>query len=95
MILVKNLKFLPSLFVCLYVFIGLDILFDDVLNRKTKRFLGCKNVILTCVCFSLNQALYFLVIIFPKELPINVVKNFKFFSTLFYRGEKNNRYIVR
>ena len=36
MILVKNLKFLPSLFVCLYVFIGLDILFDDVLERKKK-----------------------------------------------------------
>ena len=47
MILVKNFKFLPSLFVCLYVFIGLDIQFDDVLDRKKKRFLGCKNVILT------------------------------------------------
>ena len=46
MILVKNLKFLPSLFVCMYVFIGLDVLFDDVLDRK-KRFLGNINVILT------------------------------------------------
>ena len=46
MILVKNLKFLPSFFVCLYVFIGLDKPFDDVLDKK-KRFLGCKNVILT------------------------------------------------
>ena len=34
MILVKNFIFLPSLFVCLYVFIGLDIQFDDVLDRK-------------------------------------------------------------
>ena len=34
MILVKNLKFLPSFFVCLYVFIGLDKPFDDVLDKK-------------------------------------------------------------
>ena len=46
MILVKNLKFLPSFFVCLYVFIGLDKPFDDVLDKK-KRFLAGKNVILT------------------------------------------------
>lgn len=34
MILVKNLKFLPSFFVCLYAFIGLDKPFDDVLDKK-------------------------------------------------------------
>ena len=37
MILVKNLKFLPSFFVCLYVVIGLDKPFDDVLDKKKKK----------------------------------------------------------
>ena len=34
MILVKNVKFLPSFFVCLYVVVGLDKPFDDVVDKK-------------------------------------------------------------
>lgn len=43
MILVKNLKFLPSL---LFFKLGLDILFDDVLDKK-QGFLYYKNNFLT------------------------------------------------
>ena len=43
MILVKNLKFLPSL---LFFKLGLDILFDDVLDKK-QGFLYYENNFLT------------------------------------------------